>query len=79
MPHYYFDTGDGEVFVSDPDGMELENIGQARDEAMKALSDMARDRVPDGDRRDFVVVVKDETRQPVLRLTLALTVERLPR
>jgi hypothetical protein len=33
--------------------------------------------MPDGDRRDFVVVVRDEAGQNILRVTLSLAVESL--
>jgi hypothetical protein len=38
---------------------------------------MARDALPDGDSRDFVVTVRDETDRPVWRVRLSLVVELL--
>jgi hypothetical protein len=56
----------------------LAGIEEARAEAVKALPDMARDGLPDGDYREFVVHVRDEAGQRVLRARLTLVVERLP-
>jgi hypothetical protein len=52
-----------EILVPDGDGQELESIEVAKAEAQAALSDMARDRLPDGDQRVFIVRVRDETGQ----------------
>ncbi len=77
MPRYFFDTHDGDHFTPDHDGVELESIEAAKDEAKKTLPDIVKDEMPDGDRRDFVVMVKDEAGQNVLRVTLSLVVECL--
>src|SRR5688572_27555494 len=54
MPRFYFDTYDDDRSV--PDGQGLQ---EAREEAIKALPDMARDGLPGGDCREFVVDVRD--------------------
>jgi hypothetical protein len=77
MPRYFFDTHDGDHFTPDHDGVELESIEAAKDEAKKTLPDIVNDELLDGDRRDFVVVVRDEAGQNVLRVTLSLAVESL--
>ena len=77
MPRYFFDTYDGEAFIRDEDGLVLEDLQQARDEAVLALPDIARETLPDGDRRDYVVEVRDEAGRKVWRATLSLVVERL--
>jgi hypothetical protein len=53
----------------------LEGIKAAKAEAKKTLPDIVKDEMPDGDRRDFVVVVKDEAGRELLRITLSLAVE----
>ncbi len=77
MPRYFFDIHDGEDFTPDYVGIELEGLEAAKAEAKKALPDIAKDEMPDGDRRDFVVV-KDEVGHEVLRVTPSLVAERLP-
>ena len=77
MPRYFFDTYDGDHFTPDYAGVELEDLEAAKAEAKKALPDIVRGEMPDGDRRDFVVVVKDEVGHEFLRVTLSLVIERL--
>ena len=78
MPRFYFDTHDDDRFVPDNEGVELKGVEEAKAEAVAALPDMARDALPDGDRRDFVVMVRNEGGHTVLRARLTLVVESLP-
>ena len=73
-----FDTNDGDRIIPDKEGLDLAGMEEARAEAIKALPDMARDGLPDGDYREFVVDVRDEAGQRVLRARLSLVVECLP-
>ncbi|ANY83096.1 hypothetical protein BB934_33405 (plasmid) [Microvirga ossetica] len=75
MPRYFFDTFDGENLHSDETGVDLPDIDEAKREAQKALPDMVKDALPDGNHRTFVVNVRDETRQTVVRAALSLVVE----
>lgn len=75
MPRYFFDTSDGERFFPDDEGMGLESIEAAKAEGQKALPDMAKDKLPDGNFRSFVISVRDEGGQVVLRMALSLVVE----
>jgi hypothetical protein len=77
MPRYFFDVHDGDHFTPDDEGLELNGIEAAKNAAKKALPDIVKDEMPDGDWRDFVVIVKDETGQEVLRVRLSLIVESL--
>ena len=77
MPRFFFDTYDGETFIPDDRGVVLEDLEQAKDEAVLGLPDMARDTLPDGDRRDYVVEVRDEAGRKVWRASLSLVVEQL--
>jgi hypothetical protein len=79
MARYFFDTDDGETFLEDEDGIELDGVESARFQAQRGLVDMARDVVPGGGpRRTMTVRVRDETGRPVLRAALALIVEQEP-
>lgn len=75
MPRYFFDTYDGDRFVPDYDGIDLPDLVAARTEAQRALPDLARDALPDGDERTFAVIVKDEAGKVVLRAALTLLVD----
>ncbi len=75
MSRFFFDINDGKKFTPDREGMELEGLEASKDEAKKALPDIVRDEMPDGDRRDFTVDVKDVAGRIVWRVTLSLAVE----
>jgi hypothetical protein len=77
MSHYFFDTHDGDRFVPDQDGLDLDGIEQAKATAMGALPDLARDVLPDGDEREFAVIVRDEDGRRLLKVSLSLKVEPL--
>ena len=72
---YYFDTYDGERFIPDNEGLILSGLAKAKEEAVKALPNMARDGLAHGDFREFVVEVRDEAGHKVLRAKLILVVE----
>ena len=75
MPRYYFDIVDGDRRFVDEEGTELEDADDARDEALETLGQIAKDKLPENDRRDFVLTVR-EGAQTVLTATLSLRVER---
>jgi len=79
VPRYFFDTYDGYRFLPDEEGQELESIEAAKAEAQRAVPEMAKDELPDGDQRTFVVSVRDDAGQVVLRVALSLMVEHFPR
>jgi hypothetical protein len=74
MPRYFFDTYDGRRFVRDEEGLELESLGAAKAQGQRAVVDMARDELPDGDERTLVVSVRDEAGKEVLRVALSMVV-----
>jgi hypothetical protein len=78
MPRYFFDIRDGEHVAPDRVGVDLDGLEAATAEAKRALPDIVRDEMPDGDRRALTVVVKDETGRALVQVTLSLVVERLP-
>ncbi|WP_201836186.1 DUF6894 family protein [Microvirga zambiensis] len=75
MPRFFFDIHDGEKFTPDREGLELEGLAAAKAEAKKTLPDIVKEEMPDGDRRDFTVDVKDVAGRIVWRVTLSLVVE----
>ncbi|MCJ2119269.1 hypothetical protein MKK65_22315 [Methylobacterium sp. J-001] len=60
MPHFFFDTDDGDFRFEDDEGFELPSLEAARIEALDALPDMARNKLPDRDHHTFSVRVRDE-------------------
>lgn len=77
MPRYYFDAHDGDRFIRDDTGVDLPGIEAAKDEASKVLPEIAREKMPDGSRRDFTIEVRDETGRPVIRAGLSFFIEYL--
>jgi hypothetical protein len=75
MPRFFFDIHDGEAFTPDRQGVELDDLAAAKEEAKRTLPEIAKDEMPDGDRGDFTVDVKNGAGQIVWRVTLSLVVE----
>ena len=75
MPRYFIDTSDGDTFVRDDEGYDLPDAIAARNAAQAALPDLARDRMPDGDKRTFCAFVRDETGAVIYRMALSLVGE----
>jgi hypothetical protein len=77
MPHYYFDIRDGICVTRDEEGLEFPDIEAAREDLLKALGEITKDIMPDGDRREIVGEIRDESGKPVLRSILSIKVQRL--
>jgi putative heme iron utilization protein len=75
MPRYHFDSHDGVRFTTDETGVELDGINAARQEAARRLAELAQEILPDDDRREVVIEVKDETGQRVLVAKLSVSIE----
>ncbi len=75
MPRYFFDTYDGNQMLPDETGLDLSDLAAAKLEARKALRDIARDGLPDGNHATFVVSVRDEAGAVLVRAALSLVVE----
>ena len=75
MPRYYFDIHDEARFTTDDTGVELDGLEAARQEAARTLGEIARDILPNGDRHEVVIEVKDEAGQRVLVAKLSVSIE----
>lgn len=75
MPRYFFDIDDGEKRSSDRCGLELKDLEEARKQAIGILPDVAREELPDGDRRVFVCQARDEKGTVIFIATLSLVAE----
>jgi hypothetical protein len=74
VPRFYFDTEDTGACRRDTVGTELANLEDARKEALETLGGIARDELPDGNDREFVIHVR-LGRKRLLTATLSLRVE----
>lgn len=72
MIRYYFDIQDGERHVRDDEGNEFLDFQAARAMAIGVLPNIARDELPDGNRRDFIVDMRDGDGRYVFTATLSL-------
>ncbi len=74
MPHFYIDTSDQERFNRDQEGYQFESVEAAKNAAVDALPDMARDELPDGDSRTFTAIVRDARGQTLVQATMSFAV-----
>ena len=72
MPRFFFDIHDGEMMTEDKDGVQLTDLEAVRTAAISVLPDIARDELPDGDAREFIVWVRDESDQRIFKASLTL-------
>jgi hypothetical protein len=72
MARYFIDTDNGDLEARDEEGTLFNHPAAARLAALEALPDMARDIIPDGDRREFAVSVRTEDGAEIYRATLTL-------
>ena len=78
MPRFYFDAFDGDKVARDTEGVDLPDLMAARDEAQQALPEIAREVLPDGERRMFACTVRDGDGTALYRVALTLTGNMLP-
>ena len=76
MPRYFFDIHDGARSTTDDTGVELDGLEAARQEAARTLGEIARDILPNGDRHEVVIEVKDEVGQRVLLAKLSVSIKQ---
>jgi len=75
MPRYFFDIRDGDRNTRDSEGTELADLKAALSEAQETLGDLARDKLPDGNHREFVIGVRDDVGAEVFTATLTLRID----
>lgn len=77
MPRFYFNVSQGPKIIPDDEGLELDSLDAAEQEAMQALIQLGRDWLPRA--REVRIQVRDEQHQQVLALSVAIRVERMER
>jgi hypothetical protein len=77
MPRYYFDSRDGDLFIQDEEGIELDGIEAVRDEATLGLADLARDALPKSVRRELAIEARDQSGRKLLKASLWFEVQLL--
>ena len=74
---FFFDFTDGRRSMRDDEGTECESAHDARVEAMRALTALAKDDGLEGDLIEYMVSVRDNGGQLIYRATLKLSGEWL--
>ena len=77
MPRFFIDTSDEDLFVRDETGRDYPDLNAAKEAAVDALPDMAREKLPDGDARTFLAIVRGEDGAQLLQANLILKVTSL--
>ena len=77
MPLYFFDSHDGDDFIRDEEGVELDGLEAARDEATAALAGIAKDALPKTTARELSIEVRDECDRLLIRASLWFEVQVL--
>jgi hypothetical protein len=72
MPRVFFDIDDGEALTADREGLDLDDLEAAKEEAKKTLPEIVKDEMPDGDRRDFTIDVRRSLRHQPCRSSVVL-------
>jgi hypothetical protein len=72
MPRYFFDIEDNGELTVDDEGLELSSEKAVRDEAIRALPELAKDELPDGAQHSFWVKVRDESGAYIFQASLEL-------
>ena len=72
MPLYYLDVTDAGTTIADEFGTDLADDAEARAQAIGLLPDIAREVMPDGDRHEIAVAVRNEQGRAVYEATLTL-------
>lgn len=71
MALYFFDVHDDDTISQDDEGSELATFEEARREAKRLLPILAAEELPeDGERRVFMVLVRDSSGQALYTATL---------
>ncbi len=71
MARYYFHVHDGKALRRDAEGGEYDDDEDVRQEARKALPEIAKGEIPrDGDKQTFTVIVRDENNATVYTATM---------
>jgi hypothetical protein len=75
MPRFFFDIADSvRPAERDAEGLELADLKQARARALETLGEIARDELPDGDRREFHISVREDGGRILLTASLSVRV-----
>ncbi|MHB2207024.1 DUF6894 family protein [Methylobacterium sp. CM6257] len=70
FPRFFFDVSNGEDGISDEEGVEAADLGEALTEAQNVIAEMADDVIKAGPGRSWTLIVRDEAGSIVGRLPI---------
>jgi hypothetical protein len=77
VPRFYFDVQENGKFNRDDEGLECRDLKAAERMAAESAASLAKDALPKGRIREIAVEVRDERNRRRLRVTVAMTTERM--
>jgi hypothetical protein len=77
MSRFDFDVREGPSFTPDDEGFEFDSLDETEREAATSVAEIGRDRLPKGDTREVTVELRNEHRQRVLTVTVAMQNNRV--
>lgn len=77
MPRFYFDVREGARLTPDHEGLELDSLDAAEDEATLTAAEVGRDRLQKGNAREVTVEVRNQDHQRVLIVTVSMNIRRV--
>jgi hypothetical protein len=76
MPRFYLDVVEDGECLTDREGLMVDQLDEAEVEASFAVAEMMTDPIHYAQLRDLEIVIRDEQRAPVSRVSLSLRRER---
>lgn len=77
MARFYFDVREDERFEPDHFGIDFPDLDAAEREAAETAASIGRDLLPKGKAREITVEVRNEHKQRVLTVTVAMKLNRV--
>jgi hypothetical protein len=74
MPRYYFDVRDDDKVTFDEVGLVFHSLETVKEEAARALAEIAADVIPGTVRRVLAIEVRDEARRLLLEARLVFEI-----
>lgn len=76
VPRYYFDYVDGDQEIHDDEGLDMASLDEARTQAVRAIGELAKGKMPDGNHRDFRLKIHEKNGPVLMVVSLSLRVQR---
>jgi len=75
VPRFYFDTRKGDDLIRDDEGLDFLTANEARADASRALGEMIKDAMPNGDHIDMAVEVRGDDKRALFKVQITFEVQ----